>query len=79
MIPKPNAKNAGGTPIELRADDVPLVLVGIAPLPLPLPLPDADDLVPVALAVPEVLVDAAKKRSVDWKVLQFDEEGTRGV
>jgi hypothetical protein len=55
MIPKPNAKNAGGTPIELRADDVPPVLVGIAPLPLPLPLPDADDLVPVALAVPEVL------------------------
>jgi len=54
-----------------------LVLVAVAPLPVAEPEPF--DPVPVALPLAEVLVDAAKKISVDWNVRQLDEAGTRGV
>jgi len=56
----------------LRAEELKLVLVEVAPLLLPEPVeplePELADLVPV-------VVDANAKRSVDCKVWQFEDAG----
>ncbi len=58
---------------------LPLLFVPVAPDPVVPEAPDVTD-PPVAVApVAEALVvDAARKRSVDWNVWQFDDAGMRG-
>jgi len=58
-----------------------LVDVALLPVPVPVPVPEPPELrdpVAVALELFEV-VDAPRKRSEEWYVVQLDEAGTRGV
>jgi hypothetical protein len=91
MIPRTTLRSEDGKPmLEIAAEDlVVLVLDAIALLPerepVPAPVVFAGDApvpvaVPVAVAAEPLEVDAAlTKRSVAWKVLQFEEDGVRGV
>lgn len=86
--PPTSTKSAADT----RTLDAPLVVefVGEAALPEPdvpvAPDPEAldapvvtDPPVAVAPVADALVVDAARKRSVDWKVWQFEDAGMRGL
>lgn len=73
-------KPATGTCIARAAEELPVAEGPEEPPDFdPVELPDLETEEPVAAVEAPELVAAARKRSLDWNVLQLDEEGVTGV